>query len=328
MTTATMTAPTANDFLGDDYQIPSGGSGAGRYLKFEEGKTVHFRILSQKALKGYEYWNVENKPVRLLEKPETTPINIRCDENGKPERMKHFWAMAVWDYGSSSVKLLQITQSTIQNNILGLVRDPDFGHPTKYDLKIARKGKALETEYTVMPLHKPMPEEAIAEYLWNPVYLEALLHGADPFAADSEKYAAAPISAVAPVAVISNKDRLAAIVTPLGLDAALSKSIRHNLLGRTKSIESYTADEIGKLQDALLIEWARQFQCWKHDQHRVNAYHKFVEGLDGVPTDDELLILWKEECDIRVAEVEAAKAKGQVDGENIDLGTDTNAIPF
>jgi hypothetical protein len=193
MTTATMSAPTANDFLGDDYQIPTGGSGAGRYLKFEEGKTAHFRILSQKALKGYEYWNVENKPVRVLEKPDTTPINIRCDDNGKPERMKHFWAMAVWDYGSSSVKLLQITQSTIQNNILGLVRDPDFGHPTKYDLKIARKGKALETEYTVMPLHKPMPEDAIAEYQANPVYLEALLHSADPFAADSAKYAVVPI---------------------------------------------------------------------------------------------------------------------------------------
>jgi hypothetical protein len=126
----------------------------------------------------------------------------------------------------------------------------------------------------------------------------------------------------------SNKDRLAAIVTPLGLEAALSKAIRHNLLGKNKSIESYTADEIGKLQDALLIEWARQFPCWEHAQHRVNAYHKFVEGLDGVPTDDELLILWKEECDSRVEEVEAAKTKGQVDGENIDLGTDTNAIPF
>jgi hypothetical protein len=304
MTTATTSDPTANDFLGDDYQIPTGGSGTGRYLKFEEGKTAYFRILSQKALKGYEYWSVENKPVRVMEKPETTPINIRCDESGKPERMKHFWAMAVWDYGTSSIKLLQITQSTIQNNILGLVRDPDFGHPTKYDLKIARKGKSLETEYTVMPLHRPMPEDAIAEYAANPVYLEALLHSADPFAADSAKYAHAVVD---PVASVSNKDRLAGIVTPLGLDSALSKLIRHNLLGKSKAIESYTADDIGKLQDALLIEWARQFQCWDHDQHRVNAYHKFVKGFNSVPTDDELLIAWKEECEARVAECEAAK---------------------
>lgn len=184
------------DFLGESYEIPrSGGSGSGKYLKFGAGVT-HFRVLSPKALKGWEYFTQEQRPVRLLSKPAATPANIRVNSDGKPDRIKHFWAMAVWDYSESKIKILSVTQATVLDGMLGLIQDPDFGHPRKYDLKVERSGDSFEnTKYSVRALPKPMPKDAIEAYEKQPIYLEALLHDADPFSPDSAVYAS---SAAAP----------------------------------------------------------------------------------------------------------------------------------
>ena len=246
MTTATLLATNAdNDFLGSSYEIPaSSGGGGGRYLKFKKG-TTHFRVLSQKALKGWEYWTADNKSKRLRDKPTSTPADVRIGEDGKAERIRHFWAIAVWDYETSAVKLLQITQSTIQKSIVALVQDPDFGHPTKYDLKVSRSGEGLETEYNVMPLHKPMPQEAIDAIERTPIYLDALWIGADPFSPDSKNYAPA-------MPTIANVDIVRKWVEESGLDPAKAKEIRERLLGK-KKFADYSTDDMGKLKTALEV---------------------------------------------------------------------------
>lgn len=288
----------ADDFLGAEYEVPESSGGGGRYLKLKKG-TTHFRVVSQKAVKGWEYWTEDNKAKRLSAKPEGTPVDIRMGDDNKPERVRHFWAFVVWDYEAKSLKVLQITQKTIQSALIALVKDKDFGHPRNYDLKISRSGEGLETEYNVMPLHKPFPMEAQTEITAHPIYLEALMYGADPFSAESAKYVPNVVSTFTEVASTENFDRIAALLKMLGTPANEAKTIRQGLLGK-KHPKDYTPKEMSLLQDALLIDWAKQFEGWQHDNHRVNAYHKFVEGLDGVPTDEELFILWKEECEIRV----------------------------
>ena len=118
-----------------------------------------------------------------------------------------------------------------------------------------------------------------------------------------------------PVASTVNFDRIAALLKLLGTALPQAKLIRQGLLGK-KQPKDYSQDEMSQLQDALLIDWAAQFPCWQHDSHRVNSYHKFVEGLDGVPTDEELFTLWKEECEIRVEGETTVEVDSQVDSQD------------
>ena len=126
-------------FLPNGYEKPAGNS---NYFKFEEGDNK-FRIMSS-AIVGYEYWTTENQPVRSKEQFTETP-NIKVDQNGK-KRIRHFWAFIAWDYKEGKLKIMQITQSSIQDAILTLHSDEGWGDPKEYDLNVVRKGE-IRHEY-------------------------------------------------------------------------------------------------------------------------------------------------------------------------------------
>jgi hypothetical protein len=169
----------SNDtWLPDGYEVPKGGGG--NYMKLEDGANK-FRILGAPVM-GWEYWNKDGKPVRLTEKPDELPEDIRIGQDGKPERIKHFWAFPVWNYRDSKLQILELTQASIQGPIQDLVTSPDWGDPKEYDITITKKGQKLDTEYGVMP-SKPtaVPIEAHKAYREARVNLEALFSGGDPF---------------------------------------------------------------------------------------------------------------------------------------------------
>lgn len=163
-------------FLPKDYTVPVSG---GNYMKFEKGDNV-FRVLSS-AVVGYEYWNKDNKPVRLQKKPDVLPEDIRTDEYGN-KTIKHFWAFIVWNYKAQSIQMLEVTQVSIQTAITNLVEDVDWGDPKNYDIKVTKTGEKMETEYTVSPKpHTPVKEE-IRQALENkPFDLTALFIGGEIF---------------------------------------------------------------------------------------------------------------------------------------------------
>lgn len=160
----------SNSFLPDDYKLPKGDSA---YLKFQEGENK-FRILSAPIL-GFEDW--ENKK----------PVRFRMDNKPKqsidPSKpVKHFWAMICWDYSSGSIKIVQITQATIQKTIQTLQADPDWGSPVEYDLKVTKKTVGDRTEYNVTPSpKKPITQEMIDAFARKKCDLEMLFDGLDPF---------------------------------------------------------------------------------------------------------------------------------------------------
>jgi hypothetical protein len=167
-----------NNFLPDNYERPA--TSGGNYAKLEDGQNC-FRFLSP-AVVGFVYWNSENKPVRLTEKPEALPEDIRY-ENGKPDKVKHFWAFAVWNYKEGKVQILELTQATIQGPIEDLVVTPEWGDPTQYDITISKKGQKLDTEYSVQPSpHKPVAADVQGLFEATHVDLSALFDGKDPFA--------------------------------------------------------------------------------------------------------------------------------------------------
>ncbi len=162
-----------NGFLPEGYEAPKGGS---NYFKFEKGEN-RIRILSRPIL-GWLDWQ-DNKPIRyrMNEKP-AKPVDPK-----KPVR--HFWAMVVWNYRHEAIQVMEITQATIQQSITSLASDPEWGNPSKYDIKITKTGEGMETSYSVNPSpHKPLAEEIqLAIQAKGEINLDKLYECGDPFEA-------------------------------------------------------------------------------------------------------------------------------------------------
>jgi len=159
-----------NDFLPTGYEPPKGES---RYLKFQSG-TNKFRILSRPII-GWEDWE-DKKPLRfkMKEKPEK-PIDPKYP-------IKHFWAMIVWDFTDECIKILEITQVTIMQSIVALTKDPEWGSPFHYNIKVEKQGEKLETKYSVLASPPSELTDEIKEaYKATPINLDALYEGEDPF---------------------------------------------------------------------------------------------------------------------------------------------------
>lgn len=162
-------------FLPENYEAPaSGGGGGENYFKPPKGES-RVRVLSDAAI-GFEYWNLDGKPVRLRENPKDLPHDIRRGDDGKPERVKHFWALLVWDYKSESLKVWQITQSTIRDALVNLFNNPDWGHPKGYNITVKKEGEGKDgTKYSVMPSPaKELSDEIISAWKGAKINLEAM----------------------------------------------------------------------------------------------------------------------------------------------------------
>lgn len=171
-----------NDFLSDDYKVPNKADG---YMKWQQGDN-RFRIMG-KPIVGWEWWiDIEDgkrKPIRVHKEDQ---INI--SEVPEPDKVKHFWAMVVWDYESKGFKILEITQKGIQKTITNLSRDKDWGSPFDYDIVVNKTGEKMETEYQTTPKPKKVLDETILKaYKALQVNLEALYDGEDPFAMNQKE---------------------------------------------------------------------------------------------------------------------------------------------
>lgn len=159
-----------NSFLPEGYEAPEGNSS---YLKLQKGENK-FRILSRPII-GWLDWK-DKKPYRFQ-------MNAKPEKPFDPKKpIKHFWAFLVWDCVNDGVKILEITQQTIQQAITHLSKDEEWGAPFDYDLKITRTGEGLDTEYTTISSpKKPLSEDIKKAAMEKPANLEALFSGSDPW---------------------------------------------------------------------------------------------------------------------------------------------------
>jgi len=162
------------NFLPSDYTMPE--ETKGQYIKLKEGQK-RLRILSKSVVWWIDWDN--QKPIRTKNKPETS-IDPK-----KPA--KHFWAFKVYDCDENEVKIWEVTQKSIMDQLINLTKDEDFSDIFSYDLKIKREGKEKDnTKYFVTPwVVKPLDEEMQKKADSTPVNLEVLMEGRDPFAKDS-----------------------------------------------------------------------------------------------------------------------------------------------
>jgi hypothetical protein len=168
-----------------DYEVPK--SSGGNYLKLEKGQTTFLPLSS--PIVGWEYWNNSNKPVRLATQPEgrwEDLPDIKPEKDGK-YRLSHFWAFPVIDLADGKVKILEVTQKSIQNSVREYAKNPAWGNPIqRYTFTVSRNGDGLDTEYNTManPPMQPAKEwldawKAVTTKGFN---LNELYHGGDPFA--------------------------------------------------------------------------------------------------------------------------------------------------
>jgi hypothetical protein len=190
-----------NTFLPLDYVPPARKQSIkDRYLILKDGQNT-FRILSS-AITGYEYWNTENKPVRTKEALTYIPKDIRIEKDGKMSKIKHFWAFVVYDITSAEeadknglivrhsnyIKIMELKQVTIQEQLKALVDNQKWGNPKNYDITITRTGEGLGTEYTVMPNpHSELPANVLDDYVKMNIHLEALYDGENPFGGEDQE---------------------------------------------------------------------------------------------------------------------------------------------
>lgn len=161
-----------NTFLKEGYEPAKQQS---NYFRFEDGEN-NIRILSS-AITGWEYFNKDNKPVRSKEEFEETPSDIK--QGGK---IKEFWAFVIWNIKAEKLQIMEVTQRTIMQQIMALIDNPKWGDVKSFDISITKKGKSLDTTYSVVPNPKT-PVEAIAQaqYDNSNINLSSLFNGTDPF---------------------------------------------------------------------------------------------------------------------------------------------------
>lgn len=145
-------------FLPPGYKAPAGSSD---FMKLQEGVN-RFRIMGEARI-GWEGWK-DGKPFRRegIEQNITEDEVDTDDKFGKDKpKINHIWVFPVFDYVDKKMKIFQITQKTIMKAISGLVTDPDWGDPTKYDIGITRvEGKRVTYAVTAYP-PKPVSKEVL-----------------------------------------------------------------------------------------------------------------------------------------------------------------------
>jgi hypothetical protein len=173
-------------FLPNGYKEPS--SGNNRYLRLQKDETVKIRILGSfedsTGIMGYQGWVTDDegnrKPIRSIEDEKGT-LQGKCDPG---EKVKFFWALPVYHYEDETLKVWEITQKTIRDQISALAGDEDFGNPNHYDIKVSRTGDGFDTAYNI----KPLPKSEFSKEVQNVIDTE-LIHikmkelftGGDPF---------------------------------------------------------------------------------------------------------------------------------------------------
>lgn len=173
-------------FLPDGYEVPK--SEGSNYMNKWKAGANKFRILSAPVL-GWEYWTEDDKPVRAKERWPVIPVNAKL-----PWSPKHFWAMVVWNFDIKAIQILEITQVTILTALQALIQEPEWGDPREYSITVTRAGEKLTTTYSVVPSPaKPTPKEILHAYKENPINLEALFDGNNPFEKETKETTAREI---------------------------------------------------------------------------------------------------------------------------------------
>lgn len=250
-------------FLPDNYEVPLSNSS---YMKFKDGEN-RLRILSVPIF-GWEDWTVLKKPIRFR-------MNAKPDKPVDPLKpIKHFWAMIVWNYGTSKIEILEVTQVSILKRFDALSRDSDWGDPFKYDIKVFRSEEKGIVKYVVNPCPaKDVTPEVKEAFAATPIDLEELFRSGDPFKSSPEYHTKA-FWEVVPVAPVK---------------------------GPVSDLTPITAEQAGKIEEEVSMFIDRSAPEWRPD---VMKYFKISSFKDLPSKSFELVMKKLEEKKMKILDDE------------------------
>ena len=124
------------------YDIPSSSNSL--FIRLAKGDN-QFRILDT-PVTGYVWFEETMDGLKPKRCRETADIPTGT------EKPKHFWFVPVAMDGE--IKLMEITQKTVLNELTILDRSPIWGNLSGYEVIVARTGDGLDTKYSVTPCPK------------------------------------------------------------------------------------------------------------------------------------------------------------------------------
>jgi len=155
--------------------------------KIPIGKSARIRIMSEEPLEGYQFWGTAiaggvRKVFRFAEPPSAADVDKALGTEythginsytGEPETVSFFIAVAVWDYQTESIRIMEITQKTLMRGIEEVATREEYDPIQAWDLSITHEEKS----YSVLPLPIKAATAAQAVDAWesNPVDLAAVL---------------------------------------------------------------------------------------------------------------------------------------------------------
>ncbi len=165
-------------FLPENTKIPDTSG----YFKFQEGDNK-FRALGE-AVVGTEYWTEEGDkrtPHRVLPGI-VVDMSIVAMNQFKKKSISFFIAFPVWNYKSECVQVLVVKQKTVQEPLINLAEDMEWGDPQDYDITVTMKKEGDKPKYSVRPSpKKALSKEIKAAVEANPVNMKSWMAGGDPF---------------------------------------------------------------------------------------------------------------------------------------------------
>lgn len=160
----------------------------GNYLNgkgIDEEKGTKIRFLGD-AITGVGGWR-DGSPVRFAVRPSGDEFDITTldvDMNGKPGKLKDFIASIVWNYNEEKIQIFEITQVGIQDKLIALHRNEDWGDVTQFDIILKKVKKGERVDYEVVPSPKGMgklDKEIEKVFDETPIDLTKMYSGEDPF---------------------------------------------------------------------------------------------------------------------------------------------------
>jgi hypothetical protein len=106
-----------------------------------------------------------------------------------PEKVKFAIAVPVYNYESSSVQIMQLSQKSLQNELDDISQMEDYANLLEWDFFMGKEGNGLETRYSLRPVPRKKGTQDSIEQAWTDAVhagfdISRLLTGENPFKAE------------------------------------------------------------------------------------------------------------------------------------------------
>ena len=176
-------------------------SSAGGYLSIKKekvGDQIRFKILSEEPLEFWEVWGTaegeKDKPFRFVAQPKQSEIIAELGDYsqafkyGSTDELRpatFCLAFFVWDYDSESVKVFQLSQKGLINELDTISQTEEYAVVQEHDMVITYKGRD-NGWYSLMPMASKKGYDEKIRSAWNETQadgwdLNKLLTGESPF---------------------------------------------------------------------------------------------------------------------------------------------------